>query len=81
MKYSKPLRTLVKEELECLDGSQEVAAVLEKLARDDDQVFPVMNAGCFAGVVNLNYVIEYLLLHNSGSNEYGRLKSLAGLMR
>ena len=81
MKYSKPLRSLVKEELECLDGSQEVVAVLEKLARDDDQVFPVMNAGCFAGVVNLNYVIEYLLLHNSGSNEYGRLKSLAGLMR
>jgi predicted transcriptional regulator len=81
MKYSQPLRSLVKEELECLDGSDEVAAVLEKLARDKDQVFPVMDQGRFAGVVNLNYIIEYLLLHNGGGKEYGRLKSLAGLMR
>lgn len=81
MKYTQPLRNLVKGELECLDGTQEVAAVLEKLARDEDQAFPVMNEGVFAGIVNLNYVIEYLLLHNSGTREYSRLKSLAGLLR
>jgi Zn-dependent protease len=81
MKYSQPLRSLVKEQLEYLDASGEVDAVLEKLARDKDQVFPVMDQGRFAGVVNLNYIIEYLLLHNSGGKEYGRLKSLAGLMR
>jgi len=82
MKYTHPLRSLVKEELECLCGTQEMTTVLEKLARDSDQVFPVMNdEGRLAGMVNLNYVIEYLLLHNSGSKEYSRLRSLAGLMR
>jgi len=79
MRYGQPLRSLVKEKLESLDGSLEVNDVLEKLARDADQVFPVMNQGIFAGIVNLNYVIEYLLLHSSGK-EYGRLRSLAGLM-
>lgn len=81
MKYAEPVRNLVQEEVHCLDGAQDLEAVLEKLARDDDKVFPVMVEGTFAGVVSLNYVIEYLLLHSTGGKDYARLRSLAGLMR
>ena len=80
MKYNDPVKILVKEELECLDGAQEVATVLEKLAKDEERVFPVMDHGKFAGIVNLDHVIEYLLLHNGGSTDFSRLKSLVGLM-
>ncbi|MDO6429496.1 site-2 protease family protein [Flavitalea sp. BT771] len=81
MKYNNTMRTLVREELECLDGELQVDAVLEKLARDDERVFPVMNEGKFAGIVTFTHIIEYLLLHKAGSQEFGRLRSLVGLMR
>jgi CBS-domain-containing membrane protein len=80
MKYNDPVKSLVKTELECLDGAQEVGMVLEKLAKDEERVFPVMDHGKFAGIVNLDHVIEYLLLHNAGSTDFSRLKSLVGLM-
>src|SRR5437016_479 len=52
MRYSQPLRGLLKEELESLDGSLDVQDVLEKLARDEDRIYPVMEHGRFAGIVN-----------------------------
>ena len=81
MHYARPLRNLVKEDLEILEGSLEVESILEKLSKDDEKVFPVMADGIFAGVVSLAYVVEHLLLHNTGSKDYVRLRSLAGLMR
>lgn len=81
MKYKEPLQSLIKEELEFLDVNTEVGAVLEKLARHDERIYPVMDDKHFAGVVNLNHIIEYLLLHKTGTREYGRIKSLVGLLR
>ena len=81
MKYNETLKTLIREELECLDGDLQVDSVLEKLARDDERVFPVMNEGRFAGIVTFTHIIEYLLLHKAGSQEFTRLRSLVGLMR
>jgi Zn-dependent protease len=80
MKYTELLRDLLNEELESLDGSQEVQEVLEKLARDEERIFPVMDQGRFAGIVNLDHIIEYLLLHRADSKDFNRLKSLVGLM-
>ncbi|MBN8852032.1 MAG: hypothetical protein BGO55_26370 [Sphingobacteriales bacterium 50-39] len=80
MRYTQPLRDLLKEELESLDGSQDVQDVLEKLARDEERIYPVMDQGRFAGIVTLDHIIEYLLLHRADSKDFGRLKSLVGLM-
>jgi Zn-dependent protease len=80
MRYSQPLRELLKEEIESLDGSQDVQNVLEKLARDEERIYPVTEHGRFAGIVSLDHIIEYLLLHRSDSKDFDRLKSLVGLM-
>jgi Zn-dependent proteases len=80
MKYNEPIKNLVNEKLEFLDGSQHVETVLEKLAQNEERIFPVMDNGHFRGVVNLHHVIEYMLLHKADSRDYGRLKSLVGLL-
>jgi|RhiMetdeSRZDD1v2_1073273.scaffolds.fasta_scaffold12365_3 Zn-dependent protease len=81
MNYNEPLRKLVKVKLEYLNGNNEVETVLEKLAHNDEHIYPVMDNSHFLGVVNLNHIIEYLLLNKVDTKEYGRIKSLVGLLR
>jgi len=80
MNYNEPLKKLATKELEYLNGNQEVETVLEKLAHNDERIFPVMENDQFIGVVNLNHIIEYLLLNKVDSKEYDRVKSLVGLL-
>lgn len=80
MNYSEPVKKLVKEKIEYLDGNKEIDTVLEKLARNDEQIYPVMDNSHFIGVVSLNHIIEYLLLNRVNTKEYPRIKSLAGLL-
>jgi Zn-dependent protease len=80
MNYNAPLKDLVKEKLEYLNGNKEIDTVLEKLARNDEQIYPVMDNSHFIGVINLNHIIEYLLLNKVNTNDYDRIRSLAGLL-
>jgi len=48
--------------------------------KNDERIFPVMDNSSFIGVVNLNHIIEYLLLHKADTIEYNRLRSLVGLL-
>jgi Zn-dependent protease len=80
MNYSQPVKNLVKEKLELLNGNNEIDTVLEKLARNDEQIYPVMDNSHFIGVVSLNHIIEYLLLNKVNTKEYPRIRSLAGLL-
>jgi len=80
MNYNEPLKKLVTKELEYLNGTQDVETVLEKLAHNDERIFPVMENNQFVGVVSLNHIIEYLLLHKVDTKEYDRIKSLVGLL-
>jgi len=80
MNYDEPLKKLVTKELDYLNGSQEVETVLEKLAHNDERIFPVMENNQFVGVVSLNHIIEFMLLHKVNTKEYGRIKSLVGLL-
>ncbi|HEU4606776.1 MAG TPA: CBS domain-containing protein, partial [Chitinophagaceae bacterium] len=80
-KYTIPLRELLQEELPAFTSSQSIESVLENLAGSNDRIFPVMEENQFIGVVNFPHIIEYLLLHKAESKEYGRIKSLAGLLR
>jgi len=80
MNYNEPVKNLVKQKLERLDGDKEIDTVLEKLAHNDQQIYPVMDNSHFIGVVNLNHIIEYLLLNKVNTKEYPRIKSLAGLL-
>jgi hypothetical protein len=43
--------------------------------------FPGKEKGMFAGVINFNHIIEYLLLFRGPTKEYPRIKSLAGLLK
>jgi Zn-dependent protease/predicted transcriptional regulator len=80
MKYDEIIRNLVKEDLNYLDGEEEVESVLEILARNDERLYPVMENSHFTGVVNFNHIIEYLLIQTADTKEYGRVKSLVGLL-
>lgn len=82
-RYNEKLLDVVKPgpTLNALDGAATVDTVLEELARDDERLYPVMEHGQFEGVVNLNHIVEYLLLHKAGEEEYGRIRSLTGLLR
>jgi Zn-dependent protease len=80
MKYTTSLKDLTREPPDPLDGSKDVQDVLEKLARDEEHVYPVMDQGSFAGIVTLDHIIEYLLLNKTKTNDFGRVKSLLGLM-
>lgn len=80
MKYSEPIKNLVKEDIEYMNGNKEIDTVLEKLSRNDEQIFPVMDNSHFIGVVNLNHIIEYLLLNKVNTKDYIRIRSLAGLL-
>lgn len=79
-RYEDKLRDLVCEKIKTLDGSKTADTVLEELAKNDEQLYPVMEDGHFEGVVSLNRIVEYLLLHKAGDQEYNRLRSLAGLL-
>lgn len=80
MHYSQQLRELKTLELETLNGETEVQAVLGKISVDDEKIFPVLEQGHFSGVVSLNHIIEYLLLHKANTGDYKRMKSLAVLL-
>ena len=80
-KFEYRIGELVKEDLHYLNGDDEVELVLEKLASHPDLVYPVMVKNHFSGVVNFNRIVEYLLLHGTHTADYGRIKSLAGLLR
>jgi Zn-dependent protease/predicted transcriptional regulator len=80
MNYNEPVKNLVKEKLEYLNGDKEIDTVLEKLARNDEHIYPVMDNSHFIGVVNLNHIMEYLLLNKVNTKEYDRIRTLAGLI-
>ncbi len=80
MRYNDALKNLVQEKLESLEANKDVDKVLEKLADNDERIFPVMQYGHMRGVVNFNHIVEYLLLHRTDSPEFPRIKSLIGLL-
>lgn len=75
------LRNLPKEPPEYLDGSQEVADVLEKLARNSHHIFPVMENGKLSGVVTLNHIIEHQLMNKRHLALQHRIGPIANLFR
>jgi len=79
MKYDLKIKNLMKPNLEFLNGNEKVEDYIEKLARKEERLYPVVEHNHFAGVVNFQHIIEYLLLHAAGRKEYGKIKSLAGL--
>jgi len=80
MKYEIAVGDLLRKGLSYLDGEKEADTVLEKLAASDERLYPVMENGLFTGVINFNQIIEYLLIHKAETKEYGRIKSLTGLL-
>jgi len=79
-RYGKTLKELSYEKPEYLNANDAVEDVLEKLARNDERIFPVMDHAHFTGVVSLNHIIEYLLIHKADTQDFERLKSLVTLM-
>ena len=78
MKYEVKIKEIMKRNLEFINGNEKVENYIEKLARKEERLYPVMEHNHFAGVINFQHVIEYLLLHTGSSKEYSRIKSLVG---
>jgi Zn-dependent protease len=78
--FQATLGSLPYEKVDTLQADQPVEAVLEKLAGNEDRIFPVVEQGRFVGVVSMRHIIEYLLVHKTGTPDYKRLKSLVTLL-
>lgn len=74
--YSATLGSLMKDNLEVLNADKPAADVLEKLSSNEERLYPVMEDGHFAGVINFQQVIEYLLLHKTYDRDFAKAKSL-----
>jgi predicted transcriptional regulator len=80
MEYHVKIKELMKTNLEFLDGNADAGNFIKKLAAREERLYPVVDNGHFLGVTNFQYVMEYLLIHPDSTKEYGRIKSLAGLV-
>ncbi|SRR6266498_564135 len=80
MRYDETIQSLMKENLKCFDGEKNVEEVLDKMSENQERIYPVLQNSHFAGVINFQHIIEYLLIHKAATNDYGRIKSLAGLL-
>ena len=80
MKYHTKIKELMKANLSYLDGNTKVENLIEKLAGNEERLYPVLVQNKFTGVINFQHLIEYLLIHSASTKEYGRVKSLAGLV-
>lgn len=79
MNYRTAVRDLIRGELQLLDGQKEVRDVLHKLAGARGRTYAVMENNRFAGLVNLQHIIEYMLVHDTTTDRNERMRSLAGL--
>lgn len=80
MKYDVKTKELMKANLSYLDGNSKVENLIEKLAGNEERLYPVLVQNNFAGLINFQHLMEYLLIHSASTKEYGRIKSLAGLV-
>lgn len=80
MKYDETIRNLMQEELKFYNGETDVEKVLDELAYHPDRIYPVLEHKVFAGVISFQHIIEYLLIQKGSTQEYGKVKSLAGLL-
>ena len=80
-KYDCRIKDLMQTNLDYIDGDTQVKNLIEKMADNEDRLYPVMDQSRFAGVVSFQHIMEYLLIHNSNSKKfYGRIKSFAGIL-
>ena len=79
-KYNKTLEQLASKEVQILDCNTAVEHILGQLARNQDHLYPVTEDGHYTGAIDLNQVIEFLLLHQSDSPQFAKIRSLAGLI-
>lgn len=80
MQYDVVVKDLMKEDLRFFDANTTMDDVLDKMSNDEEKIYPVMDNNYFAGVINFQHIIEYLLIHKAQTKEYGRIRSLAGLL-
>lgn len=79
-KYDVRLKHLLHHEVISFEGSDDLASVLDVLARHEAIHYPVTVNGQISGIVNFNQVIEYILLHSTGDEAYSKVSSLAHLL-
>jgi Zn-dependent protease len=78
--YNVTVGALMEDDLVVLDGDKSAADVLQKLSSNEERLYPVMEKGRFAGVINFQQVIEYLLLHKTHEKDFAKTKSLVELV-
>lgn len=78
--YNVKVRELMKNNLVLLDANKPAADVLKTLSSNEEKLYPVMEEGRFAGVINFQQVIEYLLLHKTYEKDFIKAKSLVELV-
>ena len=78
--YDVKISSLVKDNLVSFDSETTLDKVLDKLSKDDERLYPVIDKGQFVGVVNFQHLIEYLLLHKVNTADFAKAKSLVELV-
>jgi len=78
--YDTAIGTLIKDNFVALDGDKPTADVLQKLSSNEEKIYSVMEEGHFAGVINFQRLVEYILLHKTEEKDFAKAKSLVELI-
>ena len=78
--FGKKISELMKVNIVRLEGDMAVENILDRLAGNEDRIYPVFDHNRFIGVINFRHVIEYLLLHNASSKDSDKTRSLVELV-
>jgi len=78
--YNKPVAALTTGPQETLEENSLADEVVEQLLRHRNSILPVMESGQLAGILSLDSMIEYLLIHDTSSKTQNQRGAVARML-
>lgn len=79
-RYNEAIGTLVSKSPEILEGERTGDSIIDKLLLQNNAVYPVLSDNQLAGVLSLDSIIEYLLIHDTQKKSQGHRASVTRLL-
>ncbi|HEY8918162.1 MAG TPA: hypothetical protein VIM87_17080 [Chitinophaga sp.] len=79
-RYNETIGSLVTTTPEMLQGERTGDSIIDKLLLQDNAVYPVLYDNQLAGILSLDSIIEYLLIHDTQKRSKGHRASVTRLL-
>lgn len=79
-KYNETIGSLVTASPEILQGERSGDSIIDKLLLQDNAVYPVRSDNQLTGILSLDSIIEYLLIHDTQKRSQGHRASVTRLL-